>query len=201
MDRPDVDAYFLAAAMTSSEVLAIMGGIKPLFKGASALVTLIAGKFVFKYDSDLPAPILIVLAVAEVYSLSLIQNASDRDAVLKWIIIGLVVSSIAFLVIYRYLSYIKTVDQMPARWQFWRPRYLQIRIVGGYWLRATAKQAIQTNNTTTAEYFAGVSFNEDRLWSRPSRALAWLTLVVTYFILILTAVGTLFLVSEAVLDQ
>jgi hypothetical protein len=34
----------------------------------SALVTLIAGKFAFKYDTDLPAPILIVFAIAEVYA-------------------------------------------------------------------------------------------------------------------------------------
>jgi hypothetical protein len=112
-------------------------------------------------------------------------------------IIGLVLSSVVFLLVYRYLSYQKTVDRMPSRWQFWRPRYPQIRIVGGYWLRQEAKQAMRANDVTTAEYFAGVAYNEDRVWSRPSQALAWLTLVITYFILILTAVGTLFIISVA----
>ena len=199
MGGPGAESDLLAAAMTAHEVLAILGGIKPLFKAVTAAVTLIAGKFGFKYDSDLPAPILVVLAIAEVYALSLVQDAGDRDAVLKWLVIGLVASSIVFLLVYRYLSYLKTVDKMPAWWQFWRTRYPQIRIVGGYWLLPAATRAITENDLTTAEYFAGVAFDEDRVWSRPSRALAWLTLVVTYFILILTAVGTLFLVSEALL--
>jgi len=73
------------------------------------------------------------------------------------------------LLVYRYLSYEKTVDKMPPGWKFWRARYAQIRIVGGYWLRPGAKRVIAADNTTTTKYFAGVAFDEDQ-YGRALRA-------------------------------
>jgi hypothetical protein len=181
--------------LSSHEVLAAIGGIKTVFKVVSALVTLVVGKFSFKFDQDLPAPLLIVFAIAAVYFLSLIEDSEVRNSAMIWLVSGLVVSSIIFLLVYRYFSYEKKVDNQPPRWKFWRPRYATVRIVGGYWLRRDAKEAIERANITIADYFSGVGFNEDKVWWRWSCALAWLTLVVAYFVMILCAVGTLYLAS------
>jgi hypothetical protein len=178
-----------------NEVLAAIGGVKTIFKAVSALVTLVVGKFSFKFDQDLPAPLLIVFAIAAVYFLSLIEDTVVRDSAINWLIIGLVISSIIFLLVYRYFSYMKTVDKQPPWWKFWRPRYGSLRIVGGYWLRRDAKETIEREKITIAIYFAGVAFDEDKVWWRWSQALVWLTLVVAYFVMIVCAVGTLYLVS------
>ncbi len=124
------------------------------------------------------------------------EDADDRSAVLKWAVAGLIVSSIIFLLVYRYFSFQKTVHNNPSWWQFWRRQYDTIRVVGGYWLRPEARNVIEQTNITTADYFAGVAFEEDKVWSGFSRALSWLTLVVSYFTLILCGVGVLFLVIE-----
>jgi hypothetical protein len=187
--------------MTVNEILAVISGIKPIFKAVSALVTVTVGRFAFKFQQDLPAPVLIILAIAEVYALSFIQDADDRAAVLKWAVAGLIVSSIIFLLVYRYLSFPKKVHNDPSWWQFWRKTYDDIRVVGGYWLRPEAKKVIKQNNITTADYFAGVAFEEDKVWSGVSRVLSWLTLVVSYFTLILCGVGVLFLISEGVIGR
>jgi hypothetical protein len=194
LDDTEFNLYLRSIAMTAHEIITTLGGIKPIFKAVAAVVTLVTGKFPFKYDDDLPTPILIVFAIAEIYALSFVPDA-QREIAWAALVAGLLVSSIIFMLVYRFLSYTKTVDTFPPKWQFWRMRYSQSRIVGGYWLRPEARAAILRNGTTTQGYFAGVAFNEDMVWPRWSRALAWLTLVVTYFILILSSVGIAYLAA------
>jgi hypothetical protein len=178
-----------------ADVLTAIGGIKTVFKAASAVATFVVGKFSFKFDEDLPAPILIVFACAGVYFLSSMDDAGAQYSTMAWLVVALVISSIAFVLVYRFFSYNKTVDNQTPRWKFWRPRYATLRIVGGFWLRGDAKAAIESNRITTAQYLSGVAFDEDMVWWRWSRALAWLSLVTAYFVMITSAVGILYLTA------
>jgi hypothetical protein len=180
-----------------ADFVGAIGGIKPLFQAASVPVTLIVNKFSFKYDDDLPGPILIVMMVAEFYFLSLIPDATHRQSALTLLVGGLVCSSILFMLVYRFLSYQKKVDAIPPRWKFWKPRYDMVRTVGGFWLRPDAKAKIEAENITVSDYFAGVAYDEDVVWWRWSRACSWLTLFVSYFSLIFCAVGSLFVIAES----
>lgn len=127
--------------------------------------------------------------------LSLIPDADHQKECLTWLIAGLVVSSVVFMLVYRFLSYQKNIDALPSRWKFWKPRYAKVRTVGGFWLRSDAKAKIEAEKITVADYF-GVAYDEDLVWWRWSRACSWLTLVVSYFFLIFCAVGSLYLVVE-----
>ena len=205
MDGPIFQSGLRAASMSilsaTSGFIELIGGIKPLFQAASVPITLVMNKFSFKYDEDLPGPILTVIVIAEFYFLSLIPDATDRQSIFTFLMAGLLCSSLSFMLVYRFLSYQKKVDALPPRWKFWRPRYDEVRTVGGFWLRGDAKASIEANQTTVADYFAGVAYDEDLVWDRWSRACSWLTLVVSYFLLIFCAVGSMFLVAEATRAQ
>jgi hypothetical protein len=54
------------------------------------------------------------------------------------------------------------------------------KIIGGYWLINEASEARQRNKVTTQELLKGAGYDPDKLWSRPSRALAKLSFVVFY---------------------
>lgn len=177
------------------DVLATLGGIKPVFQGVSAIVTLVIGKFALKFDEDLPPHYLIVLAIIEIWSLSFLVETADQRTVLLWLVGGLVMSAIVFVWIYKFGSFYKIIDSKRRWWRFWKPRYGTIMIVGGFQLLPKAKSIIESENIPTQEYYAGVAYDEDRVWSRPSRYLARLTLIVSYFVMILCAVGLLFLIS------
>jgi hypothetical protein len=195
--QSDLFATSVTVQSAMTDFVGTVGGIKPLFQAASVPVTLVVNKFSFKYDEDLPGPILIVIMIAEFYFLSLIPDAAHRQIFLTLLISGLVCSSIVFMLVYRFLSYQKRVDALPPRWKFWKPRYDKVRTVGGFWLRPDAKARVEAEKITVAEYFAGVAYDEDMVWWRWSRACSWLTLVVSYFFLIFCAVGSLFVVVES----
>ena len=76
-------------------------------------------------------------------------------------------------------------------------KYTTKNIIGGFWLTKEALSLKKKHKvTSTQEFLKGAEYDVDKVWSRPSRALAKLLFVVCY--LGLTVSGTLALACAAI---
>ncbi len=64
------------------------------------------------------------------------------------------------------------------------------RIVGGFWLKSKAREDLKTA-TTVQGVFRGNAYDQDRVWSRPSRGLAKLVFLLTYLVFTVGGAGAL----------
>ncbi len=65
------------------------------------------------------------------------------------------------------------------------------RIVGGFWLKSNAREALKENDTTVQSVFRGNGYDQDRVWPRWSRGLAKLVFLLTYLAFIAGGSGAL----------
>ncbi len=65
------------------------------------------------------------------------------------------------------------------------------RIVGGFWLKPNAREALKDADTTVQVVFRGNAYDQDRVWPRWSRGLAKLVFLLTYLSFIVGGSGAL----------
>jgi hypothetical protein len=90
------------------------------------------------------------------------------------------------------ITYTKEVDSPAPWWRFWnRKNVTKIkRVVGGN-LTPKAQADIKAHPMTVDEYFKGVSFEEDLVWTRQSRGINKVVLFLLYSAFILVAAACL----------
>ena len=84
----------------AGELIRILGSFKPLFNASAGVVTLLSGRFLVPANEDLPASLLVVLAVAVGFGLNLVESPTNRAWMMLWLVLGLLLALIIYLVVY-----------------------------------------------------------------------------------------------------
>lgn len=135
---------------------------------------------------SLAAAVLIVIVWAQ-------TGPSTKGGVVAALAAALVASTIVFLIVYGFVVATQTYERVIVV----GGDVVTQKIVGGYVLTARAKERLKQDDLTVQELLKGAAYDPDKIWTRPSRALAKSTFVVSY--LGLTICGTVALASGAVL--
>jgi hypothetical protein len=112
-----------------------------------------------------------------------------------WIAIAMAVVCLISLSLYIYLVAVNVYEKvvMVAAGQS-----RSIKIIGGFRRTPQAVQVMQNHaNLTIQDILTGAQYDPDRVWPRPSRALAKISFVLMYILLIFS--GTIALASTAML--
>jgi hypothetical protein len=93
---------------------------------------------------------------------------------------------LAYASIWALFGYKKVISVPRPWWKRWgQPySYKNIRIMGGR-LRDDAKATIKRERINPQIYFEGTGYDQDSVWTRGSRAIAQITLIFTYFMVVL----------------
>lgn len=170
--------------------------IKTWWGVAAAIIILIVDKKFGPDEQDLPTSlrrILQVLCVAEIYFLLTLEEDISRTY-----LVAAASLTLALACLYTYFSLVITYNKEVTRpapfWRFWNRDNVQeiVKVVGGR-LTPVASHAVNDPNNpqSVQEYFAGVQYNEDLVWSRWSRGVNQAVRFVLYSAFILTATACL----------
>jgi hypothetical protein len=128
-----------------------------------------------------------------------LQRPEDAPTLLR-LSIGLSIVSFACLCLYAFLVSTQTYEQVISKGV---KTFDRRNIIGGFTLSEQSKRIIEEHRNsgksppTTSELFKAAAYNADRVWTRPSRALAKVFCIACYVGLITT--GTVALASAAIL--
>jgi hypothetical protein len=170
-------------AASVRQILTYLHDLKYIVSAAGVLIAFMFDKKLGPAEDDLPMRFRILLAapviVAVFYSISLSNDQKLR--ILPYICFMFIIVLVTYSILWSVLGYKKQID-IPRPW--WKPLgrpYKQkwTRVMGGK-LKNEAKATIERENITAQDYFEGTAYDQDRVWNRPSRALAQAGLVITY---------------------
>jgi hypothetical protein len=153
-------------------------------------------------QDDLPLGLKSLLVISFIVPFYLVLQLPLQQHPRSMIILAVVclMSTVLYMIIRMTFGYTKIVAKPPRSWPiFWRKevKYEQQRIVGGR-LRQDTKEAMKQHKVNNVqEYFAGVLYEQDRVWTRGSLALMRTALVLVYFIVTMSFVGILAIAFES----
>jgi hypothetical protein len=178
--------------MTAQDIIAALKGAKPLYAAVSAVLTLLLGKsHISPFEDDMPVPlktVLICLSIAVIFTLEPAQNVLGVPRLLGWLGFSVVVSLALYLLVYQMFGYDKILAEQKKGWFRTFLKYRQVKILGGLWRTAAAKEAA-ARNRTAQDFLADSAFNQDQVWSRTSRAPVQLLAILSYVVLVISLIA------------
>jgi hypothetical protein len=165
------------------EFLVNLHNIKVVIGAAGAIVALLFDSKLGPAQDDLPLRFKVILAVPVIAATFYVQRLTEdqRAATLPYFFGLFIVALIAYSVIWSLLGYTKQITMPRPWWKFWGDEisYPKVRVMGGRLVPA-ARNIIQSKGITAQEFFEGVAYDQDRVWSRGSRACAQAVLFLAY---------------------
>lgn len=175
------------------EILANLSHLKLVIGAAGVVVALLVDSNLGPAEDDLPLRFKIILAVPVIVAIFHEQRLSEeqRASELPYLFGFFVVALISYSMIWLLLGYRKETAT-PRLW--WRLggsnyRYKTVRVMGG-WLKQEARNTIRREDITIQEYFEGTAYEQDRVWTRGSRACVRVLLILTYIAVVLFYTAT-----------
>lgn len=157
--------------------------IKYIVSAAGVLIALLFDRKLGPAEDDLPLRFKIILAAPVVVAVFYSQTftAYQKIALVPYAF-GLLLFSITIYMIMWSLFGFKKVIVIDKKW--WKPfaapyTYQDTRVMGGR-LSEQAKRDINMHHTSVQEYFEGTAYDQDLVWTRGSRALRQVILVLSY---------------------
>jgi Ca2+/H+ antiporter len=133
------------------------------------------------------AAVTIVVIWSQYFEVSHLPQVKD----IAWVLLGItVLSLLAYILLVTTQTYTKIVSPEANRTE-------KRKIIGGFWLTTEAKRIKRQKKVTVQELLKGAAYDEDKVWSRLSRALSKICFVLCY--LGLTVCGTVALASAAMI--
>jgi hypothetical protein len=170
------------------EILENLHLLKVGISAAGVIVALLIDSKLGPAEDDLPLRFKVILAVPVIAAVFQVQHLTgdQRAAALPYLFALFVAALVAYSMIWSLLGYTKEVATPRQWWKFWGDNYSysKVRVMGGC-LVPGARNTIQRENITPQEYFEGTAYNQDRVWTRKSRACAQVLLILTYIAVVL----------------
>ena len=172
-----------------TNVLVTLSEMRHYIAGFAALAALLFDKKLGPSDDDLPARWKILLVVPLGFAIFYSEKIDDADklGILYFDMGLLLLSLLVYMGLWVKFGYVKTFQSPKLWWRFWGGPYVyrDKRVMGGC-LTSAARAGLDRekqsgNDVEPQEYFAGVLFNQDRVWTRNSRFLLQALLMVSYF--------------------
>ncbi len=187
---------FAANGIETNDLASLAKNVKVWWGAAAAIIVLVVDRNFSPSEQDLPTSlkrILQVLCVAEIYFiLNLDQAASPKY------LIGAAILTLTLAGLYTYFSFVTTYHKEVTKpapvWRIWKKDNVQeiVKVVGGRLTRTASAHVNDPNNPiSTQDYFAGVAYDEDLVWSRWSRGINQTIMFLLYSAFILTAAACL----------
>ena len=165
-----------------AETVALAGA---LMSATSALVLTWKGRARWEpAEEDLPkgsqrvAGLCIAVGIAAIWYWY--RNPESAD-ILTTIAISCAAICTVFVVTYSLFVSIFLYDQ---QYSAQANKTLVRKVIGGYWFTDAAKEVKAEGKLTTQEIFAGAAYDPDKVWPRLSRALAKVTFVALYVVIV-----------------
>lgn len=175
------------------EILENLHHLKVVIGAAGVIVALLLDRKLGPAEDDLPLRFKVILAVPVIVAIFQMQHltADQRADTLPYLFALFVVAVIVYSIIGSLLGYTKEVAKPRPRWKFWGDNYSyrKERVMGGS-LVPDARTTIQRDGITPQEYFEGTAYNQDRVWTRGSRASTQVLLVLTYIAVVFLYTAT-----------
>lgn len=181
-----------AAAMR--ELLANLSHLKLVIGAAGVIVALLVDSKLGPAEDDLPLRFRVILAVPVIVAIFHEQRLSEeqRAGELPYLFCFFIVALLAYSMIWLLLGYRKETATPRPWWRFWGGdyHYKTVRVMGG-WLKQEARDTIRREGIPPQEYFEGTAYEQDRVWTRGSRACARAVLILTYIAVVLFYIATI----------
>lgn len=181
LDYPNQHQHICSPTVRS--IISEFQDLKYIVGAAGILVAFLLDKELGPAEDDLPMRFKILLAAPVVVGVYYVQTLTpdQRQAELSYVFGFLIISILIYMSIWSLFGYKKTVS-IPRPW--WKPwgnpyRYPEKRVMGGR-LRREVRDRIKADNIEVSEYFAGNEYKQDLVWTRKSRAILQVVLVLGY---------------------
>ena len=174
--------------------LHLAGNAKAIFSGFSALLTLTTNKFTAPFQDDMPFPfklLLVAMTAGEAFLLPALGMEPVR--IVTILLVTGVIALLLYLICYWVWGYKKIVD-VPAGF-FRAQRYKEVTILGGLRLRAAAQAHTGGDAAKIQTFLADNAYDQDVLWSRPSRLPVQIVAVLAYATAVVSLTGVLWAVT------
>jgi hypothetical protein len=176
------------------ELLADLHNIKVIIGAAGVIAALLFDSKLGPAEDDLPLHFKVILAVPIIAATFYVQRltADQRAAALPPLLGLFVIALIAYSTLRSLLGYWKQIAKRRPWWKLWGDdfSYPKVRVMGGR-LVPEARNTIRTNGITTQEFFEGTAYDQDRVWTRGSRACSQALLILTYIAVVLFFTATI----------
>ena len=180
------------------ELLENLHHLKVIIAAAGVIAALLFDSKLGPAEDDLPLRFKVVLGVPVIAAVFQVQHLTEdqRAAAMPYLVALFVAALVAYAMIMSLLGYKKEIATPRQWWKFWGNSYSYstVRVVGGCLIRIV-RETIRREKITPQEYFEGTAYDQDRVWTRGSRACAQALLILTYIVVVLfytAAIATTF---------